>query len=241
MNQLLPENMHSTEIALKKHKLPGLTYDYAALEPIIDSRTMLLHHDIHHGGYVEKLNAVLENFPEFHHYSALWLLCNLEKLPKEIRVAVRHNAGGHVNHSMLWRSMKPGIVCEPNGLLREAINRGFGSVAKFKARFEAEGAKLFGSGWVWLVRTPQNGCKLDVITTSGHDNPMMQDCFPLLVNDVWEHAYYRHYENRRPDYLNAWWSVVNWAEVRHRFELSEKPVEEIWAEEEVLFLATQNE
>jgi superoxide dismutase, Fe-Mn family len=209
MNQQPCTDIQIAKTMGKKHKLPALKYDYAALEPVIDSRTMRLHHDIHHNRYVENLNAELENYPDLQEYSAVWLLCNLDTLPKDIRIEVRHNAGGHVNHSLLWQSMRPGIPSEPNGLLREAIIRSFGSVAKFKARFEEEGTKLFGSGWVWLVRTPQEGCRLDIITTSGHDNPMMLDCFPLLLNDVWEHAYYLQYESRCMDYLKNWWSIVN--------------------------------
>ncbi|MBK8817242.1 MAG: superoxide dismutase [Methylococcaceae bacterium] len=219
--------MHSTEPAEKKHQLPPLDYGYDALEPYIDARTMTLHHDIHHGGYVEKLNAALEKFPEFQNASALWLLCNLDKLPKEIRVAVHHNAGGHVNHSLFWRAMKPGSATKPEGLLRDALNRDFGSIEAFKTRFEEEGAKVFGCGWVWLVRTKGEEGKLDVVTTLGHDNPMMKDKFPLLLNDVWEHAYYLHYESRRPEYLKAWWSIVDWEEASHRFELAKNLNEEM--------------
>jgi superoxide dismutase, Fe-Mn family len=227
MNELTKNNLHSSKTNLKKHQLPALRYGYDALEPYIDARTMMLHHDIHHGGYVEKLNEALEKAPDFQNASALWLLCNLDKLPKETRVAVYHNAGGHVNHSMFWRAMKPEPSAEPTGLFREAINRDFGSVEELKARFDEEGTKLFGSGWVWLVRTQKDDGKLEVVTTSGHDNPMMKDRFPLLLNDVWEHAYYLHYESRRPDYLKAWWSVVDWEEAAHRFDLSSNSVEEL--------------
>jgi superoxide dismutase, Fe-Mn family len=230
MNELT-KKLHSAEITQGKHQLPALKYGYDALEPTIDARTMMLHHDTHHGGYVEKLNEALEKAPDFQNASALWLLCNLDKLPNEIRVAVHHNAGGHVNHSMFWRAMKPGSSAEPTGLFREAINRDFGSVEEFKTRFDEEGAKLFGSGWVWLVRTQKDDGKLEVVTTSGHDNPMMKGRFPLLLNDVWEHAYYLHYESRRPDYLKAWWSVVDWEEAAHRFELSGNSTEELWEAE----------
>jgi len=227
VNQLANQDLRPAGIVLKGHQLPPLKYDYAALEPCIDSRTMKLHHDVHHGSYVEKLNAALEKFPDLRHSPALWLLRNLDKVPAEIRIAVHHNAGGHVNHSLFWRAMKPGAAGEPKGLLREAINRDFGSVAKFKTRFEEAGARLFGSGWVWLVRTRQDGGKLEVITTSCHDHPMMQDSFPLLVNDVWEHAYYLKYESRRPDYLKAWWSVVDWEEAARRLDLSGDSAEEL--------------
>ena len=216
---------------LKKHQLPPLKYDYAALEPHINARIMKLHHDVHHGSYVEKLNAALEKFPDFRTFSALWLLRNLQKLPAEIRTDVHHNAGGHVNHSMFWRAMKPGAAKEPKGLLRDAINRAFGSLAQFKTRFEEAGAKVFGSGWVWLARSRQEGGKLEVVTTSGHDHPLMQDRFPLLLNDVWEHAYYLQYESRRPEYLKTWWSVVDWEEAARRFELSDDSAEELWEAE----------
>ena len=238
MNQPARKDLHPAGTNLKKHQLPPLKYDYAALEPCIDSRTMILHHDIHHGSYVEKLNAALEKFPDLRDSSALWLLRNLDKVPAKIRTAVHHNAGGHVNHSMFWRAMKPGASAGPKGQLREAINRDFGSVAAFKTQFEEDGAKLFGSGWVWLARNAQAGAKLEVITTSGHDNPMMQDRFPLLVNDVWEHAYYLQYESRRPDYLKAWWSVVDWEEATRRFELSDDSAEELWEVEGGHLLAT---
>ena len=227
MNKPARKELRPAETIGKKHQLPPLKYDYAALEPCIDSRTMKLHHDVHHGSYVEKLNAALEKFPDFQDSSPLWLLRNLDKVPKEIRVAVHHNAGGHVNHSMFWRAMKPGRAGEPKGNFREAINRDFGSVAAFKMRFEEEGAKLFGSGWVWLARSGQDVGKLEVITTSGHDHPMMQERFPLLLNDVWEHAYYLQYQSRRPEYLKAWWSVVDWEEAARRFELSADSAEEL--------------
>ena len=239
MNQSATEDLRPGGTILKKHQLPALKYDYAALEPCIDSRTLMLHHDIHHGGYVDKLNAALEKFPDLRDCTALWLLRNLDKVPEEIRIAVRHNAGGHVNHSLFWRAMKPGAAGEPKGLLREAIDRDFGSVAEFKARFEVEGARLFGSGWVWLARSRQEGGKLEVITTSGHDHPTMQDRFPLLLNDLWEHAYYLHYESRRPDYLKAWWSVVDWEEAARRFELADNSAEKLWEAEGGQLLATK--
>jgi superoxide dismutase, Fe-Mn family len=242
MNQLTIKNLNSTETTLMKHQLPPLRYGYDALEPYIDARTMMLHHDIHHRGYVEKLNTALEKFPEFQDSSAYWFLCNLNKLPKEIRTVVHYNAGGHINHSLLWRAMKPGVAGEPNGLLREAIIRSFGSVAKFKTRFEEEGTNLFGSGWVWLVRTLQDNGKLEIITTSGHDNPITQGNLPILLNDVWEHAYYLHYESRRSDYLKAWWSIVDWEEAAHRFELSDENIaEELWESEAGCLLATEKQ
>jgi len=211
-----------------KHLLPPLPYDYAALEPHIDARTMRLHHDKHHAGYVANLNAALENFPALRERTAIWLLLNLSQVPEAARTAVHHNAGGHVNHSLLWRAMSPTGGGAPAGLLADAINRNFGSLERFKARFVEAGSNLFGSGWAWLARAEQGGGKLEVFSTAGHDNPLMQGHFPLLVNDVWEHAYYLKYENRRADYLNAWWSVVNWEEVARRFERSDLSAEARW-------------
>jgi Fe-Mn family superoxide dismutase len=211
-----------------KHLLPPLPYDYAALEPHIDARTMGLHHDKHHAGYVANLNAALENFPALRERTAIWLLLNLSQVPEAARTAVHHNAGGHVNHSLLWRAMSPTGGGAPAGLLADAINRNFGSLERFKARFVEAGSNMFGSGWAWLARAEQGGGKLEVFSTAGHDNPLMQGHFPLLVNDVWEHAYYLKYENRRADYLNAWWSVVNWEEVARRFERSDLSAEARW-------------
>ena len=211
-----------------KHTLPPLPYDHAALEPHIDAHTMMLHHDKHHATYVENLNSALEKNPELHERTALWLLLNLSKVPQKIRTAVRNNAGGHVNHGLFWRAMSPAAGGAPSGLLADAINRDFGSLAEFKVRFAEVGAKLFGSGWVWLARAQQDGGGLQVYTTSGHDNPLMQGHFPILVNDVWEHAYYLKHENRRADYLKGWWPVVNWEEAARRFESSDLAPERRW-------------
>jgi len=209
-----------------KHMLPSLPYDYAALEPHIDAQTMMLHHDKHHASYVANLNSTLEKFPELHERNALWLLLNLSEVPQKIRTAVRNNAGGHVNHSLFWRAMSP--AASGAGPLADAIDRDFGSLEQFKVQFAEAGGKLFGSGWVWLARAQQDGGRLQVYTTSGHDNPLMQGHFPILVNDVWEHAYYLKYENRRGDYLKGWWSVVNWEEAARRFERSDLSPEQRW-------------
>jgi Fe-Mn family superoxide dismutase len=244
VNPSVIEDLRPVATRLDKHQLPPLKYDYAALEPCIDARTMMLHHDIHHGGYVEKLNEALDKFPNFRSFSLLWLLRNLDKIPKEIRSAVHHSAGGHVNHSMFWRAMKPAVAGEtapePEGPLRDAIIRDFGCVDEFKLRFEEAGARLFGSGWVWLVRTRQDGGKLEVMTTAGHDHPMMLDRYPLLLNDLWEHACYLQYENRRADYLKAWWSIVDWEEAARRFDLSDSSAEELWEAEGGQLLAAQS-
>ena len=214
-----------------KHALPPLPYDYAALEPHVDARTMVLHHGLHHASYVANLNSTLEKFPELHERTAFWLLLNLSQVPEQARTAVRHNAGGHVNHSMFWRAMSPAASGAPSGLLADAIKRDFGSFDQFKIRFAEAGAKVFGSGWVWLARAQQNGGGLQVYTTSGHDNPLMQGHFPILVNDVWEHAYYLKHENRRPEYLDAWWAVANWEEAARRFARSDKSAEQEWENE----------
>lgn len=220
--------MDNLEIGQATHLLPALPYDYAALEPHIDARTMKLHHDKHHASYVEKLNDTLQKYPALRQRSAIWLLLNLAEVPEEARKAVRNNAGGHVNHSMLWRAMSPGGGGGPTGALADAIKRDFGGFEKLRSRFDDAGEKLFGSGWVWLARTQQDGGKLEVSTTSGHGSPLMQGHFPILVNDVWEHAYYLKYENRRADYLRAWWQVVNWKEAARRFESSELSFERRW-------------
>ena len=211
-----------------KHLLPPLPYGYAALEPHIDAHTMTLHHDQHHASYVRNLNAALESFPELHERTASWLLLNLNKVPEKIRTTVRNNAGGHVNHRLFWRAMSPEGGGTPTGPLADAIKLAFGGLEQFKAQFDAAGEKVFGSGWVWLVRAQQDGGGLQVVTTPGHDNPLMQGHFPLLVNDVWEHAYYLKHENRRADYLKGWWSVVNWQEAARRFERTDHSAEQDW-------------
>jgi len=220
-----------------KHTLPPFPYDYAALEPHIDAQTMMLHHDRHHASYVANLNSALEMFPELHAHNALWLLLNLDRVPHRIRTAVRNNAGGHVNHSLFWRAMSPAAGGAPAGPLADAIDRDFGSLDEFKARFVDAGGKQFGSGWVWLARTQHDGGKLGVFTTSGHGNPLIQGHFPILVNDVWEHAYYLKYENRRGDYLKSWWPVVNWEEAARRFERSDHSAEREWEGEGGLVVA----
>jgi Fe-Mn family superoxide dismutase len=211
-----------------KHELPPLPYAYSALEPHIDARTMTLHHDKHHATYVEKLNAELEKHPSLRERSAVWLLLHLEKVPEKSRIAIRNNAGGHVNHSMFWRAMSPGGGGKPSGALADAIKRDFDGFEQFKTLFAEAGAKVFGSGWVWLVRSSNGAGRLQIVTTPGHDNPMMQGLFPLMVNDVWEHAYYLKHENRRPDYLKGWWSVADWTEAARRFDLSGTSAQKRW-------------
>lgn len=213
------------------HALPALPYAPTALEPHIDARTMSLHHGVHHAAYVENLNTALAKFPALRESSAVWLMLNPGKIPGEVRAAVRNNAGGHVNHSMLWRCMTPDAGGGPEGALADAIKRDFGSFEKFKERFEEAGGKQFASGWVWLVRAHQPGGGLEIYTSAGHDNPLVQGHFPILVNDVWEHAYYLKHENRRAAYLKGWWPVVDWRAVARRFADPERSHERRWENE----------
>jgi Fe-Mn family superoxide dismutase len=211
--------------------LPPLAYDYAALEPSIDARTMRLHHDEHHGSYVAKLNAALEGFPELHGRTAIWLLLNLIKVPKEIRTVVRHNAGGHVNHSLFWRAMSPTGGDAPTGPLADAIVSDFGSVDQLKDRFAEAGEQRFGSGWVWLARTQLDGGRLQIYSTFGHESPLLQGHYPILLNDVWEHAYYLQHQDRRADYLKGWWAVANWEEAARRYEHADHSAQGDWKSE----------
>jgi len=200
---------------LMAHEVPALPYDYAALEPYIDEKTMHLHHDMHHAAYVKNLNTALEKHPNLQSKSAEDLLRDLTAVPEDIRTAVRNNGGGHVNHTMFWQIMKPKGGGDPTGAIAEAVTKSFGSFKDFQAKFNDAGTKQFGSGWAWLVGN-KNG-ELQVMSTANQDNPMSQGLFPILGNDVWEHAYYLKYNNRRPEYLQAWWNVVNWDEINKRF------------------------
>ena len=197
-------------------ELPPLPYDYSALEPTIDAKTMQLHHDMHHGAYVKNLNAALEKHPELQSKNAVELIRDLNTVPEDIRAAVRNNGGGHVNHSMYWKIMKPQGGGDPTGDIAKVIQQTFGSFKDFQTKFNDAGAKQFGSGWVWLVGKSDG--KYDILTTPNQDNPASQGHFPIFGNDVWEHAYYLKYNNRRPEYLQAWWNVVNWDEINKRLE-----------------------
>ena len=197
------------------HTLPPLPYPTNALEPHIDAQTMEIHHGKHHNAYVTNLNAALEKAPELADKSLEDLLRNLNSVPEAVRTAVRNNGGGHWNHSQFWRTMAPNAGGAPTGKLAAAIDAAFGDFEKFKEAFNAAGVGRFGSGWVWLVN---EGGKLAITSTPNQDNPLMEGKpAPLLGNDVWEHAYYLKYQNRRPDYLKAWWNTVNWEEVGKRF------------------------
>ena len=196
-------------------ELPALPYDYNALEPYIDEETMHLHHDKHHQAYVNNLNAAVQG-TQFENMDVEQLVRRINDVPENIRTAVRNNGGGHVNHTMFWQIMKPNGGGQPAGELANAITAAFGSFDTFKTQFNDAGAKRFGSGWAWLVMDASG--KLQVASTANQDSPFMDGMFPIMGNDVWEHAYYLKYQNRRPDYLNAWWNVVNWDEVASRFQ-----------------------
>jgi len=195
--------------------LPPLPYDYKALEPTIDEQTMRLHHDKHHAAYVNNLNAALEPYPDLQKKSIEELLAGVDALPEAIRKPVRNNGGGHANHTMFWEIMGPGKGGAPSGALGDAIKSTFGSVDDFKKQINDAGVKRFGSGWAWLVDV---GGKLVVESTANQDSPLMEGKKPIFGVDVWEHAYYLKYQNRRPDYLAAWWNVVNWDAVSKRFK-----------------------
>jgi superoxide dismutase, Fe-Mn family len=197
------------------HELPPLPYAFDALEPTIDAKTMEIHHDKHHAAYVTNLNAALEG-TEWADRPLDEVIENLESIPEDKRTAVRNNGGGHWNHTFFWQIMKPGGGGDPSGPLADAINDTFGDVDQLKTQVNDAGVKRIGSGWTWLV---WDGTGLAVRSTPNQDNPLMEsDDVPLLGIDVWEHAYYLTYQNRRPDYLAAWWDVVNWDEVTRRFE-----------------------
>jgi len=204
--------------AESRHVLPELPYEFAALEPHIDAQTMQIHHGKHHQTYITNLNNALSKHPELFTKSLEELLREINSVPDDIRTTVRNNAGGHHNHSLFWTIMAPvskGGGGEPGGALAEAIRRTFGDFAKFKEQLSTAATSQFGSGWAWL--TVSNG-KLEVAGRPNQDSPLMDRKTPILGLDVWEHAYYLKYQNRRPDYVAAWWNVVNWAEVGRRFE-----------------------
>jgi len=197
-------------------ELPPLPYDYTALEPYIDEQTMHLHHDKHHQTYVTNLNTALQGQSSFESMAIEDLIRRLNEVPESIRTAVRNNGGGHINHTMFWEIMTPGGASQPAGALATAIDAAFGGFDQFKAAFKDAGVKRFGSGWVWLVLG--QGGALQVTSTANQDSPFTDGLYPVLGNDVWEHAYYLKYQNRRPDYLDAWWNVVNWDKVAQRYQ-----------------------
>jgi Fe-Mn family superoxide dismutase len=195
--------------------VPPLAYAFDALEPYIDKQTMEIHHDKHHGAYVTNLNKALESAPDLQGKTVEALLANnCAIVPENIRTAVRNNGGGHINHSMFWTIMAPGAGGTPSGSIAQAITSTFGGFDQFKEKFNAAATTRFGSGWAWLIKT---GKGIEIISTANQDSPVMDGHAPIFGLDVWEHAYYLKYQNRRPEYIGAWWSVVNWPEIEKRF------------------------
>jgi len=205
---------------MAEHTLPPLPYPYEALEPYIDTKTMQIHHDKHHAAYVNNLNAALKDYPDLQAKSVEQLIKDIDAVPESIRTAVRNNGGGHVNHTFFWELMTPGGAKQPAGDLLTAIQTSIGSVDDLKAKVNDAGAKRFGSGWAWVV-TDGTG-KLEVISTPNQDSPLMEGKTPILGVDVWEHAYYLKYENRRPEYLTNWWNVVNWDKVAANYAATKR-------------------
>ena len=206
-------NKHIEEEFFMTYTLPDLPYAFDALEPYIDEETMHLHHDKHHNTYVTNLNAAIEKHPELGEKTIEELLSDMDAVPTDIKTAVRNNGGGHANHSFFWKIMAPNAGGEPTGAIKEAIDEAFGDFATFKEEFKKAAAGRFGSGWAWLVM--ENG-KLAITSTANQDSPLMEGKTPILGLDVWEHAYYLKYKNVRPDYIEAFWNVVNWEEVNNR-------------------------
>jgi Fe-Mn family superoxide dismutase len=200
---------------MAKYELPQLPYAYDALEPHFDKETMNIHHTKHHNTYVTNLNAALESYPELAEKSVEALISDLNEVPEAIRTAVRNNGGGHANHSLFWTILSPNGGGEPVGELAKAIDAKFGGYDKFKEEFTKAATTRFGSGWAWLV---VNNGELEVTSTPNQDSPLMEGKTPILGLDVWEHAYYLHYQNRRPDYIAAFWNVVDWNAVEKRYQ-----------------------
>lgn len=197
------------------HALPALPYPYSALEPHIDAQTMEIHYTKHHQTYIDKLNAALEKHPELQEKSVEELVADLDMVPEDIRTAVRNHGGGHLNHSLFWTILSPTTAkSEPSDALKAALEEAFGTVQDFKVKFSEKSTLLFGSGWTWLV---VDGGKLSIVTTPNQDNPVTEGKTPIFGLDVWEHAYYLKHQNRRPEYVAAFWEVVNWDEVSRRF------------------------
>ena len=201
------------------YELPPLAYAKDALEPSVDAQTMEIHHGKHHNAYVTNLNKAIAGKPDLESKSIEALISNLDAVPAEIRTVVRNNGGGHANHSMFWKIMAPGAGGTPAGNLAEDIASTFGSFESFKEKFEAAGLGRFGSGWAWLIINKAG--KLEIVSTPNQDSPIMEGNQPVMGCDVWEHAYYLKYQNRRPEYLKAWWNVVNWAEVGKYYQAAQ--------------------
>lgn len=197
------------------HELPSLEYEYDALEPYLDKETMEIHHSKHHQSYVDKLNKALEGHEELQDKDVNWLLQNLDNISEEIKTAVKNNGGGHANHALFWTVMKKEV--EPSGEVLQAIESQFGSYDQFVEQFKNAAVTQFGSGWAWLVVNPQNENKLEIVQTHDHESPVSEGKIPILVVDVWEHAYYLKYQNRRPEYVDAFMNVINWEKVNEYY------------------------
>lgn len=210
---ILSGNREVSRLMNMKHTLPELPYTYDALEPYIDAKTMEIHHTKHHQAYIDKLNAALETHPDLAEKPLEELLSDLNAIPEDIRTQVRNHGGGHLNHSMFWKMMAPDAGGEPTGDLAQAIESSFGGFADFKKAFSDAATGRFGSGWAWLV---DDGGNLVIVSTANQDTPLSEGKKPLLGLDLWEHSYYLHYQNKRPDYIAAWWNIVNWEEVNLR-------------------------
>jgi len=205
---------------MAEYTVPPLPYDFAALEPHIDAKTMEIHHDRHHQAYVTNLNAALKDHPQLQGKPIEELIADLNAIPESIRTAVRNNGGGHANHSFFWQIMKPGGGGDPTGEIAQAIDAELGGFAAFKEALAKAATTRFGSGWGWLVLTKDG--KLAVTSLPNQDSPLMEGQTPILGVDVWEHAYYLKYQNKRPDYIAAWWNTINWDEVNRRYKLAKK-------------------
>lgn len=199
-------------------ELSPLPYNYDALEPYIDTQTMQLHHDMHHQTYVNNLNTAVGKYTDLQNKSPEDLVRELNSLPEDIRTAVRNNGGGDVNHTMFWQIMGPNAGGEPTGAIAQVISENFGDFESFKQRFNDAGTKQFGSGWVWLILTPQG--KFEITSSPNQDSPITAGNFPIMGNDVWEHAYYLKYQNKRAEYLKQWWNVIKWDEINKRLEMA---------------------
>jgi Fe-Mn family superoxide dismutase len=215
-NSQSPHHTLIAQASTGEFTLPPLPYSYDALDEYIDTETMTLHHDKHHAKYVKNLNEAIALYPDLQGQSVEDLLLNLDTLPEDIMTTVQNNGGGHANHTMFWSIMTPDSNGKPTGEIATAIDSAFGDFATFQTEFNDAGKKRFGSGWAWLVMNDQK--ELEVTSTANQDSPLMENQYPIMGNDVWEHAYYLKYRNQREDYLNSWWNVVNWDEVNNRFK-----------------------
>ncbi|QMS92320.1 superoxide dismutase [Nostoc edaphicum CCNP1411] len=215
--QFPPVAYPDRELSASPAQLPKLLYAYDALQKAIDAETMKLHHDRHHATYVENLNEALQKHSELKNRSVEAMLRDLNSIPEDIRETVRNNGGGHLNHTIFWQLMSPNGGGQPTGEIAQQINQTFGSFDAFRKQFNEAGEGRFGSGWVWLVRNAQN--QLQIVTTPNQDNPITEGLYPIMGNDIWEHAYYLRYQNRRAEYLNNWWNVVNWSEINTRAQV----------------------